>query len=101
MLGTPAIRCRGRSRRSACLILRSPRSGRLEGWPATRHRLVPSFETALRASSGRGLLFTPHRDRGRAAHHRPAVLLDIDQREATRVLAALPGGAEPVLRELP
>ena len=33
------------------LILRSPRSGRLEGWQQAR-AVGPSFETALRASSG-------------------------------------------------
>jgi len=40
---------------SADLVLRSPRSGRLEGRPRARSRLWPSFETRASArSSGRG-----------------------------------------------
>src|SRR5215217_6083461 len=45
-------------------------------------------------------LLAPHRNRGCAFDYRPFVLVDVDHRVAVR-RAALPGGAEAVLRELP
>src|SRR3954469_19632829 len=46
------------------------------------------------------LVLAPGRDRGGATHHRPFVVIHIDQREAGR-LAALPARAEAILVELP
>src|SRR3954462_401614 len=46
------------------------------------------------------LVLAPGRDRGGATHHRPLVVIHIDQREAGR-LATLPARAEAILVELP
>src|SRR4051812_24759703 len=45
-------------------------------------------------------LFAPHRDRRGPLHHRPLVLVDVDDGVAVR-RAALPRGAEAVLGEFP
>ena len=48
----------------------------------------------------RGCLFAPGRHDGRAFEHRPFVVTGADHREAA-IPAALPHGAEAVLRQLP
>src|SRR2546421_234669 len=92
---TPAFSRRSRwlPRRSGPLAGRSPTHG-------TRAILYRARIRRSAISQYTCELFTPHRDGRGALHHRPLVLVDVDDGVAVR-RAAFPRGAETVLGQLP
>src|SRR3954469_12949295 len=79
MPGIRAIRCRAKGRLS---------------------RTCRATNDRARRARNSGNLLAPYGNGRRALDHRPFVLVDVHQRVADG-RAALPGGAEPILRELP